>query len=63
MQRPIDGVVTTAKLVEMIGNLAEKGDLIVQAYDVRTVLGELRGFLSRNAFTMAPAFSSFPVAP
>ncbi len=38
---PIDGIVTTAKPQEKIGELVERGDLILEVYEYRTAIGEI----------------------
>ena len=38
---PIDGIVTTAKPQEKIGELVERGDLILEIHEYRTAIGEI----------------------
>ena len=41
IRSPIAGVVTTAKPRERVGELVEKGDLILEIYDYETAVGEI----------------------
>ncbi len=41
IKSPIAGVVTTAKPQEKVGELVEKGDLILEVHDYATVIGEI----------------------